>query len=310
MANTPVSRRWTFTSFNTLASFDVLFNDFAEEGVIYCVAQLEIGEQEHEHVQGYIHFNKAVRFSLVKRLIQDNTAHCEVARGSAEENRDYCTKESDRIDGPWTFGTIAKCGRGVRTDIEEFARTLEDTGDFEGTVIKNPGVFFKYGNNCVKYNQIIQKRRQHRCGFNKPRVIVYTGTPGTGKSRRVREKEKPEELFTVPPQQRDGGGIWFDGYSGEPAILLEDFESEIGFRFFLRLLDGYPGEQFPIKGGFVYKQWRRIYITSNIPISLWYGRSTIKDQPPINSDGICPPAIKRRLDEVWEFDAQRAIQLF
>lgn len=291
-----VSRRWCFTSYKTLATFETLFPDFIEEGVLFCVAQLEIGDNGREHMQGYIHFNRATRFSLVKRLLRDTSTHCEPAYGSAEQNRDYCTKESDRVDGPWTFGEINKCGKGSRNDVTGFTDALKSGKNFRDVVMENGATFVKFHSGLTKYYTFCQQIEQEKTPFEQLNVYVFHGPSGTGKSRRVRELEAPQNLYTIPSSQREGGGVWFDGYNGQSAILIEDFDSDIAFRTLLRLTDGYSGEQFPIKCGHIYKRWRRVYITTNKSPDNWY-----VNDPRINWECKCPPALKRRFTEVREF---------
>lgn len=64
--------------------------------------------------------------------------------------------------------------------------------------------------------------------------------------------------------------IWFDGYDGERAILLDDFVGGGSVSDVLQICDRYPfrGE---IKGATVCARWTHVYFTSNLEISYWWG---------------------------------------
>ena len=115
---------------------------------------------------------------------------------------------------------------------------------------------------------------------NEPMYVeVIIGTPGSGKTRSVYDKEP--EVYTVPIQQSNS--VWFDGYQGQEAVLFDDFYGGIKYSNMLQLLDRYP-IQVPIKGGYVNWRPKRIYITSNKDIETWYGSDI--------------PALKRRINQI------------
>lgn len=67
-----------------------------------------------EHYQGYLFLeghNGIARNTLLRRLPCLAGAHLEPARGTPKDNRDYCTKEESRIEGPWEFGDLPCVGR-------------------------------------------------------------------------------------------------------------------------------------------------------------------------------------------------------
>lgn len=57
------------------------------------------------HIQGYLHRNLDATLSAWKRIIGADRVHIARARGDAQANRTYCTKEASRLRGPWEFGT-------------------------------------------------------------------------------------------------------------------------------------------------------------------------------------------------------------
>lgn len=104
------------------------------------------------------------------------------------------------------------------------------------------------------------------------------GRPGTGKSRYVWDMWG-DDLYSLFSQKP----LWFDGYRGEKVLLIEEFEYDgISREMLLKLLDIYP-LQVPVKGGSVWAQWTKIYITGNCNMTV----------------GWCP-ALMRRVTSVEE----------
>ncbi len=67
-----------------------------------------------------------------------------------------------------------------------------------------------------------------------------------------------------------GGRVWFDGYLGEPTLLIDDFEpKEVGIRLMLRMLDKWP-MRLEVKGGVVQPNWTKVIITNNLHPREWY----------------------------------------
>lgn len=67
----------------------------AGDSLKYLVFQLERGGTGTKHIQGYACAHSPKSFSGWKELV-GTRAHIEAARGSAEENKAYCTKEDSR----------------------------------------------------------------------------------------------------------------------------------------------------------------------------------------------------------------------
>lgn len=69
--------------------------------VKYLVAQLEQAPTTNQlHWQGFLIAKKQLRIGQVKKLLNAEGAHCEPARASPQQNRDYCTKEETRYKSP------------------------------------------------------------------------------------------------------------------------------------------------------------------------------------------------------------------
>lgn len=105
------AKNWVFT-LNNYTDEDVA----ALRGVRceYLVFGREVGEDGTPHLQGYVCFQAAVRFTTAKNRINER-AHLEVVRGSPEQAATYCKKEGDFEE----FGVLP-AGQGKRSDLDAF----------------------------------------------------------------------------------------------------------------------------------------------------------------------------------------------
>ena len=72
----------------------------SDDRVSYLVYQLE--KNTTEHVQGYVEFKGELMWIDVKQTL--SKAHYRFRRGTRETARNYCMKESTRVNGPWELG--------------------------------------------------------------------------------------------------------------------------------------------------------------------------------------------------------------
>lgn len=258
------SRAWTFTINGS--------HEYAEiKGCCYSVQGKETAKTGTKHIQGYCYFSNARTFDQVKALVPVGT-HLEVAQASAEKNRVYCSKEGAfRITGVMPE-------QGKRTDISSLYTMARDGASDCDIGDALPGAYLKYyrGVDRVRLNFARQKKK-----WRNVRVYVYYGKTGTGKTRKCYKKDP--DLYSV---NHDIGNLWWDGYTNQKSILLDDFYGGINHGLLLRLLDGQPF-QLPIKGGQTWKQWKRVFITSNAAPDQWY-------------PGGLSPALARRFRKVRE----------
>lgn len=103
------SRRWCLT-YNNPVETSLPPHDKLRAAVW----QLEKGVSGTPHLQGYAEFSSMMRLSALVKWLPG--AHFEIAKGSADQNVSYCSKEEGRQDGPWYIGSFEK-SQGKRTDI-------------------------------------------------------------------------------------------------------------------------------------------------------------------------------------------------
>lgn len=109
----------------------------ASDSCQYLVYQLEAGENNTPHCQGYVQMKARKTLATMKRLIGER-AHLEIARGTPEQNKEYCTKAESRIEGPFEFGSM-KAGKGTRNDLIELVTRVKSGPVSEKELIEDFG---------------------------------------------------------------------------------------------------------------------------------------------------------------------------
>lgn len=219
------------------------------------------------HHQMYVECNRAVNFSTIKDLFP--TAHIEPRRGTQEDAIGYCSKEETRVSGPYSYGCPKR--QGKRSDIIEVVTAIE-SGDTLKELVKQFPIQFATLNRGMMFYYGLQDPPKR----DNVEVEVYWGPPGVGKSRLVHDKYSEAYCYL------DNYNGWFDGYSGQDVVILDEFQCHMPIGMFLKLIDRYP-TRMPVKGGYVPIHATKFIFTSNLDPLYWY-----------KSD----PAVQRRLTKV------------
>lgn len=226
----------------------------------YGIFQLERGANGTLHVQGYCTRDKPTTFRMWKEVV-GTRAHIESARGTAEENKAYCSKEDTRVEGPYEYGLLPKPGQ--RSDLAGIIAAARDASVTMADVLEtNPEAFLKYHKGILAIRSVSEPRRSF-----KTVVYWYYGSTGSGKSRRANE-EAPGAYW------KPGGTKWWDGYDGHEDVIIDDYRRDLcPFHELLRLFDRYP-LQVEVKGGSRAFVSKRIFVTTpQCPQTTWDGRS-------------------------------------
>lgn len=129
--------RWCFTlnnySAEELTNLQQLFRDTTK--VKYGCYGLETAPGTGTpHVQGYVVCCTNKRLRGIKRLLGARV-HCELARGSHAQNREYCSKEGGTFFESGSYGQ-----QGRRTDLEALIRWSEEFEHLEGRPAQSPDI--------------------------------------------------------------------------------------------------------------------------------------------------------------------------
>lgn len=268
-ANRQKSRNWVFT----LNNYGVPEEPRAwltryGQLIRAMVWQAERGEEGTPHLQGYIQLRQPRALSWCKKL--DNRAHWEVRQGTHEQAYAYNSKLHTREFGPFTYGEFSE-GQGSRSDLVDVQGAIE-SGVSEEEIAEH-----YFSTWCRNYRALREYRRiRTKARHFKTKVTVIYGPTGSGKSSYAADN-------AVEPYWKPRGE-WWDGYTGQPVVVLDDYYGWLPFDFLLRLLDRYP-LLVPTKGGFAQFNSRDIVITSNKHPMFWYDSEKCDYAP-----------LKRRLD--------------
>ncbi len=116
----------------------------------------------------------------------------------------------------------------------------------------------------IKVHELLNKP-EHRPGIQ---VYLLYGKTGLGKTYTIMHMLEPE-IYNKPHPMPGQTDFWM-GYQGEEAVLFDEFHPK---RYPIVSMLGYLQEyamRVPTKGGHFPARWKRVYISTNIPIEEWY----------------------------------------
>lgn len=281
-------RSWCFTFNNYPLGWDQ--NTLAVEGAVkthfgdfkYIVLGYEIGESGTPHIQGYVDFTNARTLGGIRRINQ--CIHWEPRRGSWDDASNYCMK-GEQTHEEWVqlntkgpnfgknavyleFGTPNQ--QGKRTDLIDIKNEIVAGLRIDTIAMENPLMFHQYGRTLTKIEDIAL-RKNFRMG-KMTEGIWYWGKTGVGKSHIAFQNYTPETHYLLP---NDNG--WWDAYTQQPIVIINDFRGEIEYNVMLQLIDSWPfsvkrrnREPMPFTS-------TKVIITSSLPPHLVFKKRNERD---------------------------------
>nr|QTE03519.1 MAG: replication-associated protein [Motacilla cinerea CRESS-DNA-virus sp.] len=219
--------RWLFVlnnfSDDEVSALKIWFSEFCS----YAVFGKEVGENGTPHLQGYFILLRKRRLTALKSDASSR-AHFEVARGSPQSNKLYCSKDGDI----WEWGECP--GKPLKRSRDELAisfKLASETGRdaLNAWMELNPGVNYFSGHTLVR-NHLRSAQPVER-----PDIAVewVYGAPGVGKSRLAHERFP--NGFVKEPRTK-----WWTGYNLERDVIIDDFAPKgIDINHLLRWFDRY-----------------------------------------------------------------------
>ena len=250
---------WVFTNNNFITStLDVL-----PEKIRFIVWQTEQAPStEHHHLQGYLQLHSKARLSTVKSLIAGafgGSPSCQIARGTAEQNIAYCTKEETRLFGPWQMGAPVTAGQ--RTDLEAACALIKANKTLEEVAESLPATYVRYHRGLGSLRTILAgSLGKMRSTF---RLVYLWGAPGCGKTSAARIRW-PDAYWLTENKE-----AWMGTYDGQTTIVVDDFAGIMPLQHVLRLCQPQPYEA-PVKGGHTWVGASTVVLISNQDPDSWY----------------------------------------
>lgn len=256
------SRAWCFTIYPGQGQ-ETEFKIEIDEVIRFAVYQIEITPKtDRIHIQGYVQFHSPKTLEQVKTIIGEG--HYEIPRGTVDDNIKYCSKYKSRMpDTSYTMvGTPLK--QGQRRDLEAMYDLVKEGEDDYGIMEAMPATYMRFFRSVDRVRSVLDGITAKK--FRKLTIFTIIGKPGIGKTRCVYDKYGFDDVYSLPSSD---GTDWFNGYTGQKVLLIDDFYGRIRYGYLLKLLDGYP-IQIQTKGGFAWALWETVIITSNSPVENWY----------------------------------------
>jgi len=251
---------WTEEENNTLLSNA---RDLQQQQKLrYLVIGKEVGASGTPHLQGFVQFFSQTSASHARRILGVPRLWMEAKapNSTPRQAADYAKKDGDFIE----IGEINVSNQGNRSDLAKIKEEIDNGATMENLWEDHFSSMVQYRRGFAEYSSLVRRRLPRPI----PKVFVFWGPSGTGKTRRAWEFE-PQSTWTYP------GGGWFDGYSGQRVALFDEFEgSTLGFDMWKKVCDRYALEV-PIKGGYVPFYPEIIVFTSNFYPKMWWDRDKL-----------------------------------
>lgn len=234
----------------------------------YMVYRREVGD-----LQGFVQYKTMLRYNQVKRSLghHGREAHVEIARGTAEENAAYCTKDATPDNPPTEFGELPK--KGERTNLQKLTKEImHNKLTRRECAIKYPQ--FIHSKAYDKLRLALQENRTEQAA-----VLYINGPTSLGNSYTTKclMHKKAVQWYTKDPETK-----WFDGYDMEKVILFDEFRGCLPIELFRSICDAYPA---PVetRGAHVHLQATHYIIISDKHPEHLYPR--VKQEQPSIHEG-------------------------
>lgn len=247
MSRDDYTRRYCFTWNNYPETAEAQIRSFHDQRrVIYTVVGREIGTNGTKHLQGYFHLKDRMGFSRLKELFP--FIHIERAKGNAEQNKMYCSKDQDFFE----MGTCPKSsGNASKESWKEILQAAE-SGNWQFLKDNYPRVW------VTMSEKLISKRIPDTSVMDGIVNEWWYGDTGTGKSRLAWEK------YGVICYQKMLNK-WWDGYDAQSVVIIEEWspKNEVTASALKIWADRYPFTA-QIKGGVLQKiRPKKLIVISN-----------------------------------------------
>lgn len=254
-------RLYCITDFSRELSFwEQLVKD---HNITYAICGDEVcPSTKNKHFQCFVYFTNPRSVSGTRKLFKGR--HVEACKGDEKSNIRYCSKDENVV---FEHGDRPK--QGARKDLDTIRDEILDGKSVEDIAMEHPTLYHQYGRTLSKLEDIALRRKKREW---MTKGIWYWGPTGVGKSHHAFENFDPSTHYVLP---NDNG--WWDGYTGQETVIINDFRGEIPYNHLLQMIDKWPfwvrrrcREPAPFLA-------KTVIITSSLPPEDIYNRREAED---------------------------------
>lgn len=277
------SRHWICTLNNYTEAELAKCITFGNDKAQYACIGKEVGKTGTPHLQIYFQMKTAysgqtIKNQTSKRLWTGKGDNFGDKGGNPQRLRKYCQKEGDYMEFGEFKDTVAAKAKGQRAGAsaggaatKAMWKSLDDdieAGYKEKEIkVKYPHLYYKHHTGIAKGISITNKippRKEKTC------VHVYIGPPGCGKTSKAKELAGQSGYWYDSPNR-----IWWSGYDGTSAVVMDDFHGDYPFKNWKLLTDQYP-HQVPVHQGMLNFNPKMIIITANEMPGTWWKQEVLQ----------------------------------
>lgn len=238
-------RRWCVTLQVSPDSLDLAVDIIKKMLVPRCSRlcyQLEIAPSTgQKHLQCYFELKSPVVFDTMKKKFSPFQPHLEVAKGTAQENLVYCTKEETRAPGshPVVEGDFSVTA-GTRTDLTAVKDSILAGKSLRDIANDHPTEFMKYHGGIKSAYSLLAPSNGLVRTWRTRVTFIWGRASGTGKSRMLKSivGSPPDGLVTRGEWGSNAGIV---GYVAQKRVGFDECRPGfIQYGFLLELMDDTP----------------------------------------------------------------------
>lgn len=263
--------------------------------IYYCISE-EIGIKEKTpHYHAYFKCSSPVRFSTCKKRFK--YAHIEQALGSATDNRNYLMKTDKYIDKNETLIDFEEAGEIPQTTKEkrlsEKAEVLQKIKDGKTNL-----EIIEENENLLFHLKDIENIRQeylkekYSTEFRDVCCTFIYGATETYKTTFVYSHYNAKDIFRIYNYQ-NLNSLW-DGYTGQPVILFDEFKGQIPIELMLILTDRFPVLNLNARYNNKIAMYSQVYFCTNENFDKIYAYEKVMHPATYK-------AWERRIHNIYEF---------
>ena len=234
------------------------------EKASFVVFQLEEGSKTgYDHYQVFCQFKSATRFSSIRKSFMSrgfSVQYVAPRQFSVSSCLAYCSKDSTRLEGPWTRGEAQLPATDTKTLLLDAENQISDGSATVDSLILNPE-FRPALRRHVSYLRTLEEAslrdRWSKTDRNVTTHLLY-GPPRTGKTWSLtHERYAYGDFYRVTNWKHP-----WDSYQSQPVLILDEFEGQPDFHDLCQILEGYPYE-LEARYSNRWAAWSEVWIVSN-----------------------------------------------